>query len=173
MDEMVVRWHCKRCTHLHDAVVGSFTCAVCGTDHSQDEDVLNTISLLAKTPPPPPPSPPAPPLSPPPPPPPSPPPPHFLLHHHLHLPLHDRQKSSSSSNVPPEDCQVFPKQVDKNYLREYYRHNLTKWVPLDLQVPMEVVHFIVHQIEESFNIGDILRKLVAARRVEDGWDDWD
>eukprot|EP00475_Leptophrys_vorax_P007549 TRINITY_DN14791_c0_g1_i1.p1 TRINITY_DN14791_c0_g1~~TRINITY_DN14791_c0_g1_i1.p1 ORF type:complete len:166 (-),score=30.49 TRINITY_DN14791_c0_g1_i1:170-667(-) len=165
MDEMVVRWHCKRCTHLHDAVVGSFTCAVCGTDHSQDEDVLNTISLLAKTPPPPPPSPPAPPLSPPPPPPSSRP---------------SSRLSSRPAKVvvleqcpPPAECKEFPKKGDKNYLREYYRHNLTKWVPLDLQVPMEVVHFIVHQIEESFNIGDILRKLVAARRVEDGWDDWD
>eukprot|EP00475_Leptophrys_vorax_P015810 TRINITY_DN22155_c0_g1_i1.p1 TRINITY_DN22155_c0_g1~~TRINITY_DN22155_c0_g1_i1.p1 ORF type:complete len:154 (+),score=33.59 TRINITY_DN22155_c0_g1_i1:3-464(+) len=55
---------------------------------------------------------------------------------------------------PPEDCQEYPETRDKDLLRKYYRHNLSKWVPPDLLVPAEVLHFIVHYIEDGYSVGD-------------------
>eukprot|EP00475_Leptophrys_vorax_P007558 TRINITY_DN14791_c1_g1_i8.p1 TRINITY_DN14791_c1_g1~~TRINITY_DN14791_c1_g1_i8.p1 ORF type:complete len:197 (-),score=16.62 TRINITY_DN14791_c1_g1_i8:47-607(-) len=66
--------------------------------------------------------------------------------------------------LPPEDCQEYPKMGGQDYLREYYRHNLSKCVPRDLPVPTEVVHFIVHCIEESYNIGDRIEVLDKTKR---------
>eukprot|EP00475_Leptophrys_vorax_P031645 TRINITY_DN4799_c0_g1_i1.p1 TRINITY_DN4799_c0_g1~~TRINITY_DN4799_c0_g1_i1.p1 ORF type:complete len:251 (-),score=52.34 TRINITY_DN4799_c0_g1_i1:79-795(-) len=66
--------------------------------------------------------------------------------------------AASEPVVPPcapEECKEFPSRpYGRDYMCKYYRHNLSKSLPQDLQVPNDVVNFIVHYVEEVFVIGD-------------------
>jgi hypothetical protein len=67
---------------------------------------------------------------------------------------------SEPTRVPvcqPEECKEFPKNLAKDYLRRYYRHNLTAFIPTDIQISADMVNFIAHYIEEGY----ILKLLIG------------
>jgi hypothetical protein len=91
-----------------------------------------------------------------------------------------------NSRCKPEDCKAFPGQLEKDYMRKYYMHNLTKSIPSSLPIPADVINFIVHYIEEGYNVGDHIEALDTSKKwyfatvieVEDGhvkvhYENWD
>src|SRR5690349_14688737 len=55
--------------------------------------------------------------------------------------------------VEPEDCKD-PEFVDTNYNHSYYKHYLVHSIPQDLQIPVDVVDYVVQYIEDGYNVGD-------------------
>jgi hypothetical protein len=54
-----------------------------------------------------------------------------------------------ASVCEPEECKAFPIHATKDYLRRYYR-----LIPAKIQFPAEMFNFIMHYIEEVYNVGD-------------------
>jgi hypothetical protein len=64
----------------------------------------------------------------------------------------------------PEECKEFPKTVDKDYLRKYYRHNLSNSISAELAIPADTINFIVHYIEEGYSVGDNIEVLDTVQK---------
>jgi hypothetical protein len=81
---------------------------------------------------------------------------------HLCLMCEHSQSSFSTSQggisppCEPEECQDFPIDVGVDYLKKYYRYNLTRFIAPELGVPADMVNFIVHFVEGGYNVGDTL-----------------
>eukprot|EP00475_Leptophrys_vorax_P014550 TRINITY_DN20866_c0_g1_i1.p1 TRINITY_DN20866_c0_g1~~TRINITY_DN20866_c0_g1_i1.p1 ORF type:complete len:205 (+),score=32.98 TRINITY_DN20866_c0_g1_i1:100-714(+) len=56
--------------------------------------------------------------------------------------------------LEPSEYEVFPTTKPREFVGEYYTHNLRKSMPQDLEIPIEVIHLVLTYAEHVLFAGD-------------------